>query len=126
PDYYIKKYPVSSVYFRWVFPKGDAEIYGEYYKEQRSLSFRDFLMEPQNGRAYTLGIQKLIEFDGAINFLKINAEINSTEEGWIDELRPQKYIYTSAAVRQGYTNRGQLMGAAIGPGGKSQFLGVTG
>jgi hypothetical protein len=126
PGFFIKKYPVSSLYFRWVFPRGDAEIYGEYYKDAHNVNFRDFLMEPQNGRAYTLGMQKLIEFNGPINFLKINAEINSTEEGWIDEVRPQKYIYTDAAVRQGYTNRGQIMGAAIGPGGKSQFLGVTG
>lgn len=83
-------------------------------------------MEPQNGRAYTIGLQKLIEFNGPISFVKVTAEINSTAEGWIDEVRPQKYIYMDAAIRQGYTNQGQIIGAQIGPGSKSQYLGITG
>jgi hypothetical protein len=124
--YFIQKYPVASVYFRWVFPRADAEFYGEYYKDDHNINTRDFLMEPQNGRAYTLGLQKLIEFNGPIDFVKVTAEINSTEEGWVDEVRPQKFIYMDAAVRQGYTNGGQIMGAELGPGGKSQFLSVIG
>ena len=33
-------------------------------------------------------------------------------------------MYTHSLVRQGYTHRGQILGAAIGPGGQSQYLGI--
>lgn len=118
--------PMASVFFRWVFPDANAEFYGEFYKSDHNVNLRDFLMEPQHGRGYTLGVQKLIEFNGFIDFVKVNAEINSLEPGPIDELRPQSYLYTHSTVKQGHTNRGQLLGAGIEPGSLSQFLGVTG
>src|SRR5690625_350462 len=31
-------------------------------------------------------------------------------------------FYTHSRIRQGHTNRGQILGAAIGPGSNSQFL----
>jgi hypothetical protein len=125
-EHFINKYPISSYYFRWVLPGADAEFYGEYFKGQHNRNVRDLLMEPQNGRAYTIGLQKLIEFTGPLDFLKINAEINQTSSSWIDELRPQKNIYTSTVIRQGYTNEGQLMGGGsqFGPDLQSQFVGV--
>jgi len=36
--------------------------------------------------------------------------------------RPVGIWYTSRAVTQGYTNRGQVIGAAIGPGANSQWF----
>ena len=38
--------------------------------------------------------------------------------------RPVGTWYTSRAVPQGYTNHGQVLGAAIGPGASSQWLAV--
>lgn len=124
-SYFEDKNHLSSIYFRWVFPESNAEIYGEYMRNNQSFNFRDLLMEPQHGRAYTFGFQKIIESDW-IDFFKINAEFNSLLPGEIDDVRPQTYYYTHQSVKQGHTNGGQLLGAAIGPGSTSQYLGADG
>ena len=122
-SYFEDKNHLSSIYFRWVFPESNAEVYGEYMKNNQSFNFRDLLMEPQHGRAYTFGFQKIIESNW-IDFFKINAEFNSLLPGEIDDVRPQTYYYTHQSVKQGHTNGGQLLGAAIGPGSTSQYLGA--
>ncbi len=123
-SHFEDKNPIASTFFRWVLPESNAEFYGELYRGDHNVNFRDFLMEPQHGRGYTLGVQKLLEFNGAINFLRINAEVNSLLPGRIDDVRPQTYYYTHQTVKQGHTNRGEVLGAAIGPGSESQFIGV--
>lgn len=124
-SHYQDKNALSSVFFRWVLPESDAEFYGEFYKEDHNWNFRDFMMEPQHGRAYTLGAQKIIQ-SNRIDFVKVNAEINSLIPPRVDDVRPQTYYYTHKRVKQGHTNRGQVLGAAIGPGSSSQYLGVEG
>jgi hypothetical protein len=44
--------------------------------------------------------------------------------GYLEEVRLQNYYYTDSQIPQGHTNEGQVLGAAIGPGSNSQFLGV--
>ena len=124
-SHFEDKNALGSVYFRWVLPESNAEVYGEYYKESHNWNLRDFLMQPQHGRAYTVGAQKILESNW-IDFVKINAEINSLLPTRVDEIRPQSYYYTHYHVKQGHTSRGQLLGAAIGPGSSSEYLGVEG
>jgi len=119
------KNQLASVYLRWVFPKSHAVIYGEYYKEDHNWDLRDLLMEPDHNRAYTIGFQKLI-LSNWIDFFKINLEINSLEPNLTEVVRPQAYYYTHYLITEGHTNEGQILGAAIGPGSQSQFLGVDG
>lgn len=114
-----------SVYFRWVFPESGAEFYGEYFREDHNYDLRDFLMEPDHDRAYTLGLQKIINSDW-IDFFKFNAEINSLVPSRVDDVRPQTYYYRHSRIRQGHTSKGQILGAAIGPGSGSQYFGVEG
>lgn len=116
-----------SAYVRWVFPESHAEIYGEYYREDAFRDARDVFLEPGHDRAYTLGFQKIIPSDWFdFDFFKVNFEINSLVPNRTDEVRPQTYYYTHGEIREGHTNGGQLLGAAIGPGSESQFLGVEG
>lgn len=116
-----------SVYMRWVFPESHAEIYGEYYREDAFADGRDVFLEPGHDRAYTIGFQKIIESNGRnFDFFKVNFELNSLVPNRTDEVRPQTYYYTHGEIRQGHTNGGQLLGAAIGPGSESQFLGIDG
>ncbi len=114
-----------SVYFRWVFPEGHAEIYGEYYREDNYADSRDLFLEPDHDRAYTIGFQKIIPADW-IDFVKVNFEISSLVPNRTDEVRYQAYYYTHSKVVQGHTNEGQILGAAIGTGSGSQFLGIEG
>ncbi len=119
------KNQLASVYFRWAFPESNAELYGEYFREDHSWDFRDFLMQPDHDRAYTIGIQKIVESD-RIDFVKINAEINSLVPNRIDDVRPQTYYYRHSRIVQGHTNGGEVLGAAVGPGSGSQYLGAEG
>jgi hypothetical protein len=51
----------------------------------------------------------------------VQAEATSLEQTW----RLGRHVasfYTSRAVAEGYTHRGQVIGAAIGPGASSQWL----
>jgi len=116
---------LMSVYFRWVFPGGNAEVYGEYFREDNWADFRDLMMEPGHDRAYTLGIQKIIPLQW-IDFAKVNFEFSTLVPNEIDKVRHQTNYYTHSKIRQGHTNEGQILGAAIGTGSASQFLGVEG
>jgi len=119
------KNQLASVYLRWVFPESHAEIYGEYAREDHSWDLRDFLMEPDHSRAYTIGFQKLI-MSNWIDFFKVNLELNSLQPTLTEVVRSQNYFYTHYLITEGHTNEGQILGAAIGPGSQSQFLGVNG
>lgn len=57
-------------------------------------------------------------------FLRLQAE--ASDLGPSSTYRQRNVIpwYTSRVVRQGYTHRGRVLGAAIGPGASSQWLGA--
>jgi len=110
-----------SLFARWVFPQDGFEVYGEWARMLPPSSLRQFLVNPQYTQGYTVGMQ----FAGDVQrdvLLRLQAEVT-----FLDQTPPSRAgdtltFYTSRAVPQGYTQRGQLIGAAIGPGGSSQFL----
>ncbi|MDX1640352.1 MAG: capsule assembly Wzi family protein [Balneolaceae bacterium] len=114
---------LNSLYARWVWPQSRMEIYGEYFRDDFAWDTRDLLMEPRHNSGYAFGFQKLISAPLA-HFYKLNVEFTNMTPGYLEEVRPQDYFYTDPRIRQGHTNRGQLIGAAIGPGSNSQFMGV--
>lgn len=112
----------ATAFFRWVVPDANAEIYGELFREDHSWDFRDFLMQPIHNSAYMFGFQKLFFTPGPIDFFRVNAEFTNLTASRITEVRAQSYFYTHGQIRQGHTNNGQILGAAVGPGSNSQFL----
>jgi hypothetical protein len=113
---------LSSLFFRWLWQESAMEIYGE-YGHNNSRSLKELLFEPDQSAAYLLGLRKMIslnkrEGEGIQTLLEIT-ELQQTSVpvagGW----------YTSSTVRQGYTNKGQVLGAGIGPGGSLQTLDVS-
>jgi hypothetical protein len=115
-----------TVYLRWAFPKAGAEVYGEFYREVADYNLREFYFELANDRAYTIGFQKVVQSHGWFNLFKINGEVNNLVPTRISEVRPQTYIYSHSLIRQGHTNQGQILGASIGPGSASEYLGAKG
>src|SRR5690625_76079 len=114
---------INSYFARWVWPEGRTEIYGEFYREDFSWDGRDFMMEPRHNAGYAFGFQSLLEAPLA-RWYRVNLEFTNTVPSGIREVRPQFYYYTHEEIRQGHTNRGHLLGAAIGPGSNSQYLSV--
>lgn len=112
-----------SIFGRWVFPASGVEIYAEWARTQLRLNLRDFLLAPNHSQAYTTGLQWL---GGNWNegLFRVQAEISQLEQSATFRDGPLGSWYTSTRVVQGYTNRGQVLGAAIGPGASSQWLAV--
>lgn len=116
---------LNSIYARWVWPESRIELFGEFYREDFAYDSRDLLMEPRHNSGYAFGIQKL--FDAPLaNFYKAHVEFTNMTPSYLQEVRPQNYYYTHPTIRQGHTHRGQVLGAAIGPGSNSQFFSLDG
>lgn len=114
---------LTSVYTRWIWPESQFELYGEYFRDDFSWDSRDFLMEPRHNSGYSFGLQKLVVAPYA-HFYRINLEFTNMTPSLIQEVRLQNYYYTHPVISEGHTNRGQLLGAAIGPGSNSQYLSI--
>ncbi|MBC7744690.1 MAG: hypothetical protein H7096_06270 [Flavobacterium sp.] len=116
-----EKDQIVSFHSRWLFPKSHAEIYFEYGLNDHSYNLRDFIMSPEHSRAYTFGFGKMIPFKSREGqFLQFNAEITQLSQS-ADRLVRQAYAwYTHFQILQGYTHKGEVLGAGTGPGGNLQ------
>jgi hypothetical protein len=115
-----------SAYIRWVFPKGDADVYGEFYREDSYYNLRDLFLEPDHDRSFTIGFEKLVESNGWFNLFRFNGELNNLVPDRTSQVRRQAWPYTHGIIKQGHTNQGQVLGASIGPGSSSQYIGAEG
>jgi len=118
-----QKDQLFSLFARWVFPADGLEIYGEWGRRELRPSLRDFLVAPNHTQGYTLGLQWRGGqwHDGAF---RLQSEITQLEQSATFRDAPIGSWYTSPRVIQGYTNRGETLGASIGPGASSQWLAV--
>jgi hypothetical protein len=106
---------LASAFFRWVFPHSGFELYGERGYEDQFYDFRDFLQDPDNEREYMLGFQKVLRRSGATLDV-IKTELINYQLPSIARVRIQGFVYVHSPLRQGHTNRGQLLGASAGVG----------
>lgn len=113
-----------SLFGRWVFPADGFEVYSEWARQNLPRSLRDFLVAPSYSDGYTLGLQWRRPAPADATTIRVQAEMTDLEQspGFSD--RELDVFYTSRHVLQGYTQRGQVIGAAIGPGASSQWLAV--
>lgn len=110
---------MTSLFGRWVFPVQGAEVYAEWAR-YRFPSLRQLLEKPEHTQGYVLGGQWLRP-SGA-GAVRLGMELAFLERSAAYAAQPQGSWYASAAVPAGYTNRGEVVGAAVGPGGSGQFL----
>ena len=110
-----------SFFGRWVFPAAGFEAYTEWARFEAPRSLRDFLEFPNHSQGYTLGLQWAHPVQGRGTF-RLQAEASYLEPSTSYRLRPVITSYTSSAVPQGFTERGKVLGASIGPGSSSQWL----
>lgn len=112
---------ILTLFGRWVFPDDGAELYAEWGRTQLPKSLRDFLTAPNHTQGYTLGLQ----WRGAAwrsGTVRFQGEVTQLEQSATFRDRPIGSWYTSPRAIQGYTNRGEIIGASIGPGASSQWL----
>ena len=113
---------IASGTARWVLPESGAEFYIEYARNDFAGDLTDLVLQPDHSRAYTAGFQKTLP--SSEGNLVLRAENTVLSQTGNRVLRDAGAYYAHNLVTEGYTNRGQLLGAAIGPGSNSQYLGL--
>lgn len=114
-----------SFYFRWKFNKEQAEIYGEWGRNDHAANLTDFIQEPEHSRAYTLGIRKLFLRPNKKWDMEFFTELTHLQTPTTILVRAVQPWYAHYQVRHGYTHKGQVLGAGIGPGSSSQSVGLN-
>ncbi|MDP9348463.1 MAG: capsule assembly Wzi family protein [Gemmatimonadota bacterium] len=112
---------ILSLFGRWVFPADGLEVYAERARQEMPAGLGDFLDYPNHTQGYTLGAQWARPV-AEERLLRFQTEVTYLEQSSTFLHRPVPRYYTGASVPQGYTHRGQVIGAAIGPGASSQWL----
>lgn len=100
---------------RWVHPDAGVEVYGEWGWNNRFLDDRDRFIQGDHGRAWLAGFQKTIPQDAG-TLWRIGAEWVHLEAPRTESMRQAAPWYTNPNVPYGWTHRGQVLGAASGPG----------
>lgn len=113
---------IYSLFGRWVFPNDGFETYVEWARYEFPLSIRDLLIAPNHTQGYTLGLQWLRPAPWRDAKVRVQGEVTTLEQSATFRNRALGSFYTSRRVIQGYTQRGEPLGAAIGPGASSQWL----
>jgi hypothetical protein len=117
----VRKDQLFSLFARWVAPGDGLELYTEWARTQLRFNLRELLTRPNHTQAYTLGLQwrRPAWWGGAF---RLQTEVTQMEQSATFRDLPQESWYMSARVLQGYTNRGEVIGASIGPGASSQWM----
>ncbi|HEY8164932.1 MAG TPA: hypothetical protein VIF83_05190 [Gemmatimonadaceae bacterium] len=104
-----------SAFLRWVLPHSGFEVSGEYAREDHAYDLRDLLQEPDHSRFYTFGMRKVFRHSPAA-LTAGRVEIINFQLPQLSRYRGEGEIYFHGLLRQGHTNRGQLLGANVGVG----------
>ncbi len=113
-----------SVFFRWVVPSARAEIYGEYARNDHAWDTRDLTVQWDHTRAYTVGLRKLVPLTAdQETVLQLSGEVTQLAVTNTRRIRAAGSWYLHGGY--GYTHRGQLLGAGIGPGSNLQAVDIS-
>ncbi|QJD97548.1 capsule assembly Wzi family protein [Mucilaginibacter robiniae] len=116
----------SSIFTRWVWKQEQAEVYFEYGTNNNTNTLRNTFLNPQDARAYIFGLRKILPFNRSRNEnIMISVEATQMAETSVDKIVAGNEWYVNSYVRQGYTNRGESLGAGIGPGANLQTLDIS-
>jgi hypothetical protein len=112
---------LTSLFARYVFPHSGAEAYGEWSRVVLPASIRSILLAPQFTQGFTVGMQWMTPREVGPRW-RAQVEFTNLEQSPKSRAADTLSFYVSRIVPQGYTQRGQVVGAAIGPGASSQWF----
>jgi len=109
-----------SMFGRLTLPRAGMRAFFELATSRPAGRLRDWLTIPGEEMAYQFGVEKVIRHPNAQWLL--HAEAMNLDQGiQVREQAPHDF-YTGYGTPHGWTQRGQLLGAGVGPGGQSQWL----
>jgi hypothetical protein len=113
---------IASLFARWEFPGVGIETYGELARLELPRSLNGWLTAPHHTLGYLLGAQLARPMRSAGTFVRAQLELLNLEQSAAFSGRDPPDFYSSHVAVQGYTQRGQIIGASTGPGSSSQWL----
>ncbi len=113
-----------SVFGNWRLPDDGTEIWFEWGRAELPSGLRDFVESPNHTQALTLGLQHIRPLASSAWTWRVGAEFSQTNQSSTYRERPTGSWYTSRAVQGGFTQKGQVLGATIGPGSVTQRVGL--
>lgn len=122
-DYEAQTDQALGFFMRWLWKDSNAEIYAEYYHNDSKQNIRDLLLDSDHSRAVTIGIQKVFKIN-KYDFL-FSWEWTQLEQTAGRLLRNAGSWYEHGWSYDGYTNRGEVLGAGIGPGSNSHYFSIN-
>ena len=117
----------ASIFIDYYIPKGGIDLYFEWGKNDYNSGFDNLIRYPFHTQAITAGFKKTIEFKNTSSIYgQFLCELTFIESSmdyhfFYDWGGSGNDFYTHHIITQGYTNKGQYLGAGIGAGGNSQF-----
>lgn len=113
-----------SFFFRWATAPAGLEVYGEWARDDHWGKWIELLRNLDASQAWTLGLQKVVRLDD--NALRLTAEVTHLSDALPIRFANRGVIafYSNTSVTQGHTHRGQMLGAPVGTGGESLFIGA--
>jgi hypothetical protein len=114
----------ASIIIDYILPLAGINVYFEWGRNDFSPDMDFVIRYPFHTEAYTIGAKKTLPIAGILKgeiLLEVtNLECSQDYDrliGWYST------FYAHHVITQGHTNRGQWLGAGIGTGGNSQYLG---
>jgi len=121
---YAGRDQLFSLFANWRLPDDGTEIWLEWARAELPLGVRDFFEAPNHTQALTIGLQHVRPLPWRDWTARVSAEYSQTNQSSSYRERAVGSWYTSRAVQGGFTQQGQVLGAAIGPGSVTQRLGL--
>lgn len=117
----LKENQLATVFLRWVPPGRGLDVYGEYGREDHSLDTRDLTLELDHSASVNIGFRKV--WVSPRNMHAVRGEVFTYEASPGSRTRGEGQTYVHGVLRQGHTQRGQMLGANVGAGaGSAQVL----
>lgn len=116
---------LASLFLRYLMKESKSEFYMEYGWNDHKSGFWDLFSNPEHSRAYLAGFSKIFLLNKPESYLKINAEYTQMQQTEDRLIRLPGSWYLHHQVRHGYTHRGEVIGAGIGPGSNLQTIDIS-
>ncbi|MCU0633452.1 MAG: capsule assembly Wzi family protein [Gemmatimonadaceae bacterium] len=111
-----------SVFAHWQLPDDHTAAWLEWGRAEQPASPTDLLASPNHSRALTIGIQHVRPWTSRAGWsTRLAFEYTATNQTGTFRERPAGSWYTSRSLPGGFTHRGQVLGAFIGPGSVTQW-----
>ena len=118
-----------TISFRYLVPKANFEVYGEFGRRDHSYDWRDFILNPEHARAYIFGFQKLIKLPLPDEFIQVRGEVTHQQESINRYARYPGLIgnqtWHTHGLARGFVNYGQSLGVGAGVGSNVQTIEIS-